>query len=131
STRWSAGSFLATSHLPEQVQAPGARDDEERADQVADAAAVALGDDDHYRADEHRRHREEARGLAVDHATRRAAATITRDFEFLSTKSTVFPKIALRPGWRARGAPTTMISACRRSASSMIAPPAWRAPTRR
>src|SRR3954468_14897403 len=114
----------------EQVQPPRSERCEEGADRVAEAAAVPEGL--HHDRDAQRDRDEPEDGgsaaVCVSHAALGAAATITRQGAFLSTKSTVPPKIRPRRRWTSRrGAPITMISLLRRSASSTIARPARRA----
>ena len=94
-----------------------------------DAAAVNRGDDEHHEAEEDHRRREHDDNTAVHlaHAADFPVATMTRTGACLSTKSTVSLKTPRVPA--PRGAPITMISLCRRVASSTIALPALRART--
>jgi hypothetical protein len=83
----------------EEVESPRAGGDEQGAEEVADAAAGALGRHDQREADDDRDDCEEQREAAKSaYAALLPAATITRQGAFFSTKSTVLPKIALRPG---------------------------------
>src|ERR671931_2387590 len=115
------------------MQARGPESDEERADHEADDSAAAERRHDEQReAEPDEDDREDSDAEPVEpHAALGAAATMTRQGACLSTKSTVPPKIVPRPPRPFRGAPMTMISEWRRSASSTIARPAFRARTSR
>src|SRR5581483_1346782 len=118
---------------PEQeVYATDADRDEEHADQGADEVR---GSHDYGDAERDRHEPEDEDPPAVDahHAAALPAATITRHGACLRTKSTVSPKIRLRPDARRtrRGPPMTMISESRRRASSTIARPECLARTNR
>src|SRR3954471_23818981 len=115
-----------------QGEAGEAEGDEEHADEVAEDGAPVNGRDDDERdadPDEDDAEDGDAAPVEVHAATLRPAATITRQDACFRTKSTVSLKTP--PRCSARGAPMTMISLLRRTASSTIARPALRARTRR
>src|SRR5438876_1535494 len=118
---------------PQEVEPADAEGDEERPEHEAERPAAAERRHHEQReAEPDEDDREDGDAEPVDpHAALGAAATMTRQGACLSTKSTVPPKIVPWPPRPFLGAPMTMISACRRSASSTIARPAWRARTRR
>src|SRR5207302_980349 len=99
----------------------------QEAEDDADAEMRQRPDDDR-QPDQDHQERHPAHQGHVHQAAFRPAATMTRDGAFLSTYSTVGPKIVFHPP---RRAPSTMISVARRSASSTIARPALRARTTR
>src|SRR5439155_17363497 len=103
-----------------------AEGDEERAEHEADdSPAAQRRHHEQGEAEPDEDDSEDGDAEPVDpHAALGAAATMTRQGACLSTKSTVPPKIVPRPPRPFLGAPITMISAFRRSASSTIARPA-------
>src|SRR2546428_354987 len=120
----------------QKVEPRGAECDEQRADSEPHRPSALIGRADEDREAEHdREHPEDQHRPAVDaaHAAALPAATIRRTGACLSTKSTVSPKIARLPAasFTRRGPPMTMISAPRRTASSTIARPEFRARTMR
>src|SRR3989442_11678263 len=96
----------------EQVEASEPERDEQDAEQVADAAALSCGRDDQRHAESDEDAGEHGDEIAIElQAACAPAPTITRHVALRSTKSTVLPKIALRPlRCGRRGAPMTMIS---------------------
>src|SRR4029453_7264706 len=111
-----------------------AGEDEESTEQEADSATEdsRLDDQRDPEDEQHRREGERRAGAHRSaHAARRPAARSTRQGLALRTWSTVGPKIAVRRRAGRRGAPMTMSSAVRRSASSTIAGPARLARTSR
>src|SRR5579864_7018659 len=127
-----AGEACVPSGLSQQIETRRPERDEEPADGVADRPPAFVGGFDEDDEAEHDRERpEDEHDAAVEggHAAAPPAATMTRTGACLSTKSTVSPKIARFPAASRmrRGPPMTMISAPRRTASSVIARPALRA----
>src|SRR5690349_10471258 len=113
-----AGKGTNLSPGSEQVEPAEAEGDEEDAHEVAeDRAAVDGRDDDEREPDPDEDGAEDGDGAAIGvHAAAfRPAATITRQGACLRTKSTV--SLNTPPRRSERGAPMTMISLVRRSAS--------------
>src|SRR5205823_11466019 len=117
---------------PEEREPSDPGGDEEHAEDEADGAASSgRRHGDERDSDPHESDREDRHSGPVEaHAAFGVAVTITRHGACFRTKSTVSPKT--RPPRRPlRGAPMTMISLRRRSASSTTARPALRARTSR
>src|SRR5205814_1714440 len=116
----------------ERVQSDDAEREEEHAEDVAGRASAdrdGLGEEREPEADRDEAEDEDRATMQVAQAARsRGVATMTRQGACRRTKSTASPKIWRRPCCRRtrRGPAITMISECRRIASSTIARPMLR-----